>query len=464
MLKTRGFLCAAAVWLTLPAVAQADAITLLETRYKPHLPADDETAWQMKLASVGQSRYVFWRGTKDLFFDWSRENLAYWRDTNPESWVTCHGDIHLGNVGTYPISLDPPTLGFGLVDYDDADRLPPQYDLLQIAITLRLIADENGLTQQEATAALGAALDAYQAALSSEKVDLKALVAKDERVAGLLGKADGVPLDAEVAELTEDGRFRSVVRSKAGKVKELLSPMTDHAALARALMDAAGHSPQLAELFGRPSTAEEMEKSIVDAAWRTRIGSSGSQGLRKLLVLVSTPAGQRLIYLKQAIPSPAARAEIVALRPPPGRRVAAAVAAGSPGWLGSSYATLAGQHYWVSVRDPWSDELDHTEIKNRRDLMEAAQVLGLATAKLHASTARDRAELRSMVIEDPQADAANQPANQPRMRQDFQQQLSRLADEYIAYQNAAFGRLKDDDRYEDAAKAVKKLVTQTAPK
>lgn len=455
MLKTRRFLCAAAVLLTLPALAQTDAVALLETRYKPHLPAGDETAWQLKLASVGQSRYVFWRGTKDLFFDWSRENLAYWRDTNPESWVTCHGDIHLGNVGTYPISLEPPELGVGLVDYDDADRLPPQYDLLQIAITLRLIADENGLTPQDASSALGAALAAYQAALSSENVDLKSLIAKDGPISSLLTKAGAVPVESEVAELTENGGFRPVIRSKSGKVKELLTPMTNRAALAGALMDAAGHNPQLAEVLGRPSTAEQMQKSIVDAAWRTRIGSSGSQGLRKLLVLVSTPAGQRLIYLKQAVPSPAARAEIVALRPPPGRRVAAAVAAGSPGWLGSSYATLAGQHYWVSVRDPWSDELDHTEIKTRRDLFEAAQILGFTTAKLHAATARDRAELRSIVIEDPPADAANQP----RMRQEFHQQLSRLADEYIAYQNAAFERLQDDDRYEDAVKAVKKLLT-----
>ena len=58
-----------------------------------------------------------------------------------DAYVTQQGDQHLGNIGTYLAAGEFGTLGFGMVDFDDSQTLPFQFELLQGVISLRLAAE-----------------------------------------------------------------------------------------------------------------------------------------------------------------------------------------------------------------------------------------------------------------------------------------------------------------------------------
>src|SRR5690606_33246554 len=145
----------------------------------------------------------------------------------------------LGNIGTYALAERWGELAFGMVDFDDTAVLPVQLELLQGMITLRLVAAENSIAL-DAGAAAGIAdtlLSAYATAHASGRTATRILT-DDPRVASLMARASR-PYESELDEYVSGGRFKRVVRTGKGRVKELLRPAGDELAdaIATALAD-----------------------------------------------------------------------------------------------------------------------------------------------------------------------------------------------------------------------------------
>ena len=377
------------------ATAQATRpFDALRDAYAPYLAADEPAGWPMKVRSLTEGNYKFWRGSKDLFFAWSKVECADWY-AQPAAYVASHGDVHLGNVGTYAAAGGWHNVRFGLVDFDESARLPFEVDLLQSLVTLRLVAAENGIdvSDDEWRAVSGAVLSDYTTAFAGGE-PAGALLADIKPVAKLLKKATNGDYAAEVEELTDGGKFRPTVFNAKGKLKDLLTPLDakESAALVDALA-AALADPNQAALRARfrPHSRRELTAALKDAARRTRIGSSGSQGLGKYFLLLDRPLvdydGDVVIYLKQEIPSAAER-QAAAARDArsPGRRYAetAALLTDPPPYLNGWCDAADGHSFWVSFKEPWGDELDAAGVKDADELKQMAHVLAVAVGAAHA--------------------------------------------------------------------------------
>lgn len=151
--------------LAAAASAQPSPFDLLCRSYAPYMDPDDPLALPLKLRSLTQNPYKFWRGSKDLFFKWCKSNASDWfADTG--TFTPCHGDLHLGNIGSYACDRGWGVLALGMVDFDDSATLPFQIELLQGLISLRLAGRQNSiaLNDAEADRLTNTLLDAYRVA------------------------------------------------------------------------------------------------------------------------------------------------------------------------------------------------------------------------------------------------------------------------------------------------------------
>lgn len=407
---------------------------LIHDALNPYLDPADPLAFPMKSAALSDSAFKFWRGSKDLYYRWAKTNAADWL-ADDGSYVTSHGDLHPGNIGAYATA--PNRLAFGLVDFDDATRLPFQLELTHGLISLHLAAADAGVSLEgDKRAALDAALfDAYTAGLSSEAA-ANALLKADRTVAKLLGNT-GKPYASELKDYVDKrGRFVSAVATKKGNVKELLRAADDRAdAIASGVAEAIAGQPSLKRAFKLDGVAA-VRQSIKSVAVRTRVGSSGSQGLKKYFVLMASPMadveGDVIVYLKQQVPTAAERAGIVPLESrTPAERCVQAMSTLLPQrpWACGS-VELGGESYWLSVKEPWSDELDVATVNNFDDLLAFARVWGAVTGSAHRRATSDSAVLLSRLTSESRSVIAERVA-------DYEEQLSRdyasfLADPRVA--------------------------------
>ena len=378
------------MWAQDTVRGQEDVYGRLEQAWAGYLDPDDDLGWPMKVHSLQASPYKFWRGTKDLYYQWAHEVCADWL-ANPDSYGITHGDLHLGNIGTYAAGDRLGEMAFGMVDFDDSAVLPVQLELLQGMITLRLVASANDLPMDERSAAAvcAALLDAYAQAYASGKSATQ-LLEDDPQVARLLARTSR-PYERVLRDDVSGDRIVRQVAGDRGKIKEIFRPAGDKAdAIAAALADAIAADASLAEKF-RLHDRESLRAAILDIAWRTRVGSSGSQGLGKLFVLMDSPlkdrSGPTLIYLKQTIPSAAERAGVIPRSSylPSARLLAHARALQSPDAFLGGWCMVEDASYWISLREPWSDELDADDVRTFDDLLAAARIWGTVAGSAHAA-------------------------------------------------------------------------------
>lgn len=373
----------------LRADAPSTPFDIIRSAYLPYMEPADPLAFPLKVKSLAADPYTFWRGSKDLFFRWAKDHCSDWAD-DEQAYVAAHGDLHLGNIGSYAADGPFGTLAFGMVDFDDATRLPFQIELLQGEITLRLIAREKHLDLSASDERqLGDAMhDAYRSALLSDGNAGDLLV--DERgITKLIQAGREHAYREELDQYVADGKFKRAIRNGRGELKELLRPAESlRDAIAIALADAAARSPRLKSRL-RYSTAEELKRTIRDVAFRTRIGSSGSQGLKKILVLMDKPLvdvdHDIILYLKQQISTAAERQGfVIPVSQTPGERCAALMRQmTSPPPFLCEACELGAESYWLSVKEPWSDELDAGDVKDLDDLRRAARIWGTIAGVAH---------------------------------------------------------------------------------
>lgn len=379
------------LWVVEIALAEQTVHSRLERTYGLHLDQNDPMAWPMKVNSLASGPYKFWRGSKDLFFLWAADHCRDWL-ADESSYGVTHGDPHLGNIGTYASEGRWGELALGMVDFDDTARLPTQLELLQGMITLRLVAVQNGIPLDEpaATSLCRELLSAYASAHASGRTATR-LLSDDRQVAALMARASR-PYDREIDEYVSGSRFKTVVRTAKGRVKELLRPADDTVAdaVATGLADAIRTDPQLAKRF-RIHDRDSLRSAILDVTWRTRIASSGSQGLKKILVLLESPLvdrqGPTLLYLKQSVPAAAERTGVIPLvRAQPSRRlIEHARALQEPDAFVGGWCVIDRRAYWISFKEPWSDEFDPDEIDSLQSLTAAARIWGTVAGSAHAA-------------------------------------------------------------------------------
>ena len=413
-------------------------LDLLREAYRPYMSEDDPLAFPMKVRAVTAGKGGLWRGGKDLFFRWCKGRTDAWMK-DKESFVTQQGDQHLGNIGTYLAEGKFGKLGFGVVDFDDSHRLPFQFELLQGVITLRLAAEDAQvpLDDGRVNRLIDTMLREYAAASRTAQGGRTAMdqLRADPTVSRLTASRGKRHYVKALEEYTETGsRLIGVRASRKGQVRDILRPLPPQrvAELGDAIAEAVLRDPEQAALF-RLKTAAEFRAAVQDAALRTRVGSAGSQGLRKYFVLMDKPlAGvdhDVIVYVKQEIPTAAERAGLI---PRDGRDTGQRCAEdmrvlSRPEPYFNGWCRIGEESYWVTVREPWSDELDAKDVESYDDLLWAARAWAIAAGASHWQ----------------QGQAAMIAA---RSDTKLSAELRRLSDEYVKQLDADHARLAADPR------------------
>jgi hypothetical protein len=398
--------------------------------------------------SVSADQNAFWRGSRDLYFTWCREHAKDWLDDRG-AYVVNHGDLHLGNIGSYVKSGELGAKSFGPVDFDETARLPFQVELLQGMIALRLAARENNIDLGGRREELSRALfDSYRAAVASDKTTLE-LVSNERQVGRFIDAAQRQSYDRTLEKFTDNnGRFLPFVQTKGGKVKEILRPAAERTDdMAKGLAQAVEHSGAAKAAF-RYADVETFRRSIKDVALRTRLESVGSQGLKKYLVLLEKPLKgldmDVVMYVKQEVPSAAERAGAIPMDPrSPGRRCSEDMdVLTNPTAYLNSWCDIgppsSKESYWVTFKEPWSEEIEEKSIRRFDDLMAFSRTWGSVAGAMHRSQG-----------------AAQQAAILERLRRgELFDQLRHRSTLYMAELDRQFGEIKSDPRARaEAAKA-----------
>jgi len=371
-----------------PAGAEPRAFDRLYGAYGPFVDPNDPLAFGAKVRALSIDRYNFWRGAKDLFFVWCRNNTQNWLG-DKGSYVRQEGDQHLGNVGTYMTGRNFGTMAFGMVDFDDSHNLPFQFELLQGIITLRLAAEEKqvSLDDDQLDQLISSVLEYYENAANSTK-DATELLADDPTIVHMKIRLAKKNYAKELNEYT-DNSMKIRPAAPIRKVKDLFRPAMDKAdAMANGIAQAIARSPQMVHIFNY-HTAAEIRAHVKDCAQRTRLGSAGSQGLKKYFVLLDKPlAGvdhDAILYIKQQVPTAAERAGIIPRDGrSPGQRCAEDLDLLShPLPFLNGWFTMGNESYWVTLREPWTDELESDDIKDLAGLRHMAKLWATAAGASH---------------------------------------------------------------------------------
>jgi uncharacterized protein (DUF2252 family) len=368
------------------------AFDVLQANYGPYCVPGDDLSFPLKVLSLSADQHAFWRGSRDLFFTWAAEHARDWL-ADPGAYVLNHGDLHLGNIGSYAKEGQLGDKAFGPVDFDDTARLPFQSELLQGMIALRLVARENQIDLGRRREALARAMfDAYRTAVASDKTTLE-LVSDERRVGKFIDAAVTESYDKTLKKFTDGrGRFLPYVTTKKDKaVKEILRPARERtddmaAGLAQAIQNSAG-----ARAAFRYHDVATVRRSIKDVCRRTRVESVGSQGLRKYLVLLERPLRglemDVVMYVKQEPPAAAERAGAIPRDPrSPGRRCSEDMdQLTNPTAYLNSWCDIGSESYWVTFKEPWSEELEAEAVRDYEQLLEASRVWGSVAGAMHRS-------------------------------------------------------------------------------
>jgi len=395
---------ATCVVLLLPAVLHAaePPSTLEQIRkFNPWLSEDDPLQLPLKIHSLMQDEYTFFRGTADLYYDLCKKS---WTKviSRDAPFITLHGDVHLGNIGTYRAwTSHGAAIRFGIVDLDETFQGPFELDVARALVAIRLIASQNqidlakpGQTDPDKTL-----LEGYARALTGRAAADDA-ARRHPIVQKLIKKANkGEPgeLAGKFCTGEPPRRFRSV-RMKKGHVADIMiqPDAGTRAAFEKAVfafLDSDGGRPVLARWLGR---SPDKSPIVADIARWTRIGSGGSQGVHKYLVLlraVDDAAPPLLLQFKEE-PVPAAeRAGLGSTTSGPERaaKVAAAYDAllEDPCWL-VGHAIVEGRGYLIRTKDPFSEEPSVEDIKTYDDIMAASALLGETLGRAHRTALKRR--------------------------------------------------------------------------
>jgi uncharacterized protein (DUF2252 family) len=235
----------------------------------------------IKYALMRGSPFAFFRGSAQLFYeDWPKQSPL---DDAPKVWLC--GDLHLENFGGY-VGADGRE-HFDICDFDDCALAPVAWDLARLCTSPLLAADAIGISPKQAVLLLRRCVDAYGEALASRtvpKVDIDTRQPDLKRFLAALSA--GRYGEMRKARTRGKGAARRL-RLLPGKT--LPATTRQRQRLRRWWKRKPPH--QLAPRFGK----------LIDVA--RRVTGTGSLGVARYVLLVETEDGDRLLDLKEAVPS-----------------------------------------------------------------------------------------------------------------------------------------------------------------
>lgn len=361
-----------------------------------YLRLDDPREFPMKLRSVLLDPYTFFRGRADFFYAFCREECSDWIGDR-RCWVRLHGDVHIGNVGVYQSTGEPgKDLRFGLVDFDEAIDGPFQLDLLRALTSIRFAARELQVPTNEESLRNAARqlTDGYRDSVSGRST-YDDVVSGSPAVQALFKKAADISERKFLAGYVnpETTRFRRA-RVKNNKVKDLMDAIDADAreGIVRGLREYAASLPQSQKSQYFPVT-DDLGDRVLDVVRWTRIGSSGSQGLHKYLVVLKPPQGEttKLLMLELKQEPVAAAAATGGLHCAAGVDRAAEVADAFVTLLSNpprltGHAVVGDRGYLIVAKDPWNEEFEPNDFARNsppNSLNEMALLLGQAIGLAH---------------------------------------------------------------------------------
>lgn len=385
---------------TNPTMERPQGLGLVMAFY-PDLDSADPRSLAFKVRSLIRDEYSYFRGMAPSFYQAASAPAAEWM-AQESNHVLLHGDIHIGNIGTYQ---GPGHAGkdihFGVVDLDEVIEGPFQLDLLRAMTAIRFgwQSDSGEVPWQQTARELCAG---YEATLSGATNSDSVL--QHPAVKGLLSKAARNQARPYVARYMEEGappRFRSA-RIKGGLAKDLLDPLLqdERDAVQTALWNYLqnGCDSKTREEF-RFASEPELRDSVVDIVRWTRVESSGSQGVHKYLVLLRRPLkteeGDLILELKEEpIPS-AARAGLIQATAGTARAEQVANAGRlmlnpAPRLVG--FTSIGERGFLVRTKDPWAEELEPTDFgrPGKESALMAARLMGEVLGIAHRNVLINR--------------------------------------------------------------------------
>jgi hypothetical protein len=151
-----------------------------------------------------------------------------------------------------------------------------------------------------------------------------------------------------------------------------------------------------------------------------------------------------VLYVKQEIPSPAERTGIIGKDPrDPGQRCAEDMdELCRPRPVFNSWCRLGDQSYWVTIREPWTNELDPEDIKNVKELEAAARIWAVASGATHQHPRQSAAIDR-------------------RVNAKLAGQLVQLSDDYLRQLDSDLKALRADQRVTEMVRAAERKIGET---
>jgi uncharacterized protein (DUF2252 family) len=267
-------------------------------------------------------------------------------------------------------------------------------------ITFQLAARENNIELGGRREKLARVLfESYKSAVASDKNTLQ-LVSDEHSIGKFIEQAQKHSYEKTLLKFTDDsGHFHKYVHTKHSNEKgpapkEILRPASGRKEdMARGIAQALVNSRAARDAF-RYSDVETIRQSIKDVALRTRLESVGSQGLKKYLVLLNKPLKgldmDVVMYIKQEIPSAAERAGAVPMDPrSPGRRCSEDMnVLTNPTAYLNSWCDIGKESYWVTLKDPWSEDLEVDMVNDYGKLIEFARAWGAVAGAMHRQQGR----------------------------------------------------------------------------
>ena len=119
-----------------------------------------DTDRQTKYCKMASAPLVFYRGTNHLFWADFADDQRLTRFGNAETRTWLQGDLHVYNYGSYHNTKGE--IVYDLNDFDEAIIADYQYDLWRMAVSLVLIARQNGdLSAEQLSMVIDAFTESY---------------------------------------------------------------------------------------------------------------------------------------------------------------------------------------------------------------------------------------------------------------------------------------------------------------
>jgi uncharacterized protein (DUF2252 family) len=323
----------------------------------------------IKYARMRSSAFVFLRGTAHLFYeDWPRRSPL---NAAPRVWIC--GDLHLENFGGYTAADGREY--FDISDFDETARAPVTWELARLCVSLLLAASSIGMKNRKSESLIARCVDGYAAELARQPTaPIDGSTGQPDLRRFLHQLSANHPAAFLKARTTGKGSARHlrILKNKTlpaypAQTKSLKRWWKKHCA-----------SPGIRRFGG-----------LLDVA--RRVTGTGSLGVHRYALLVSTGKEIRLLELKESIPAamillhrapanpwPSDAARVTAVQ----RRAQAA----QPRLLAA--VEIDKRNFILRELHPGDDKLTVRKVKAQRErLARLAPWLGRVCASSHRRTA-----------------------------------------------------------------------------